>query len=187
MRVIAGDLKSRVIKTPKGEKVRPTSDRVRESVFSVVGECVVDSCALDLFAGAGSLGIEAISRGASHVTFVESSPDVAKVLEYNTSQLKIEDRATVREGDVFKVLKGLSTRRARFGIVFMDPPYSKDLAHKGMEALSSSAVVADGGLVVVQHGKRDPLDEDYGELVLVRVLEFGETRVSIYRRGACER
>lgn len=185
IRIIAGTLKSRLMKAPRGSAVRPTSDRVRESLFSVLGDSAEDCCVLDLFAGAGSLGIEAISRGASHVTFVENSPQAVPILRENIRNLDIHDKTTVTEADVFSVLKGFSRMPARFGMVFMDPPYSEGLAHKAMEALAVSGVVAEEGIVVVEYRKTDLLQQTYGDLTLTRVLEFGDTRVSIYRREPC--
>lgn len=187
IRVIAGTLKSRLMKTPRGGMVRPTSDRVRESLFSIVERDAEDCCVLDLFAGAGSLGIEAISRGASHVTFVENSPQVVPILKENIEDLDIRDRTTVMEADVLGVLKEFSTRRAKFGMVFMDPPYSESLAHRAMEALALSGVVAEDGIVVAEHRKTDLLEQTYGELTLTRVLKFGDTWISIYRREPCRR
>lgn len=175
-------MKSRQIKTSRGEGLRPTSDRVRESLFSVVGESVEDCCVLDLFAGAGSLGIEAVSRGASHVTFVDNSRQVVRILKENIERLNIKDRTTVKKGDALKVLKSLSARRARFSVVFLDPPYSKGLAQKAMKALASGGLLADSGVVAVEHSRKDPLDQEYGDLVLSRVLQFGDTCVSIYGR-----
>jgi len=186
-RIVAGKLKSRLVKTPKGDTVRPTSNRVRESVFSIVEDHAEDCCVLDLFAGAGSLGIEAISRGASHVTFVENSPHVVRVLKENIEHLDIQNRATVMKVDVFGVLKEFSTKGARFGMVFMDPPYSENLAHRVMKSLASSGVVAEDGIVVTEHGKADSLEQTYGELALTRVLKFGDTWVSIYRREPCRK
>lgn len=185
IRIIAGSLKSRLVNTPRGDIVRPTSNRVRESIFSVVEDHAENCCVLDLFAGAGSLGIEAISRGASHVTFVENSPQAVRVLRENIEHLDIQDRTTVMKVDVLGVLKEFSARRARFGMVFMDPPYSESLAHRAMAALALSGVVTEDGIVVAEHRKEDLLEQTYGELVLTRVLKFGDTWVSIYRREPC--
>jgi 16S rRNA (guanine966-N2)-methyltransferase len=186
MRVIAGLFKSRTIRAPRGDEVRPTSDRVRESLFSILGGEIDGSSVLDLFAGAGTLGIEAISRGAEFVTFVEISSKVVGILKANLESLGIEDRTAVFAGDVFKTLEELSRRQARFGVVFIDPPYSRGIAQRAVGALARSGVVREGGTVVVEHESRGPLLEEYDGLKLSRRAKFGETAVSIYRRHECQ-
>ncbi len=187
MRIIAGIFRSRTIKAPRGDEVRPTSDRVRESLFSILADEIEGSSVLDLFAGAGTLGIEAVSRGASLVTFVEVSSKVARVLKANLASLGVEDRAVVFERDVFEALKELSRRGARFGVVFMDPPYSEGIAGRAMEALAESGVVQEGGTVVAEHESGGPLLEKYGALDLSRRARFGETALSFYRREECQK
>lgn len=187
MRVIGGTLRSRKIKSPKGEEARPTSDRVRETLFSVIQSDVEGSCVLDLFAGPGTLGIEAISRGASFVTFVEMSPDVAKVLEANIEGLGIEEKSLVRREDGLKVLRDMTADNSTFGLIFMDPPYSAGLAGEALRLIAEGGIVAEDGLVVVEHSKEDSLGDPGGGLLVVRVLDFGGTHVAIYRREGCAR
>jgi 16S rRNA (guanine(966)-N(2))-methyltransferase RsmD len=187
MRVIGGTLKSRRIDSPKGEEARPTSDRVRESLFSVIQDEVEDSCALDLFSGPGTLGIEAISRGASFVTFVEKSRKVAEVLQANLESLGIADRGLVKVADVFKTVRDMSRNRANFGLVFMDPPYATGMAGEALRLVSEGGIVADDGLIVVEHAKAEPVEGLVEGLTLLRVLDFGQTKVSIYRRDVCAR
>jgi 16S rRNA (guanine(966)-N(2))-methyltransferase RsmD len=185
MRVIGGKLRSRRIYSPKGEEARPTSDRVRESLFSVIQGDVEDSCALDLFSGPGTLGIEAISRGASFVTFVEKSRKMATVLQRNLESLGITDRGLVKEADVFQAVRDMSRNGANFGLVFMDPPYSTGLAREALHLVAKGGIVAENGLVVVEHAKAEPLESPVKGLTRVRVLDFSPTHVSIYRRGVC--
>lgn len=185
MRVISGLLRSRRIDSPKGRDVRPTSDRVRESLFSVIERDVQDACVLDLFAGSGALGIEAISRGASFVTFVELSPRVAGVLRENLRALEIEEKASVTVGDAMETVRDLSRRRARFGVVFMDPPYSRGLSAAASSAVAEGGILAEDGVMVVEHAKKDILEAPPGGFWLARFLEFGDTVVSIYRRNGC--
>jgi 16S rRNA (guanine966-N2)-methyltransferase len=187
MRVIAGLFKSRTIRAPRGDEVRPTSDRVRESLFSILAGEIDGSSVLDLFAGAGTLGIEAVSRGAKFVTFVEMSSKVVGILKANLESLGIEDRTAVFAGDVFEALEELSRRRSRFGVVFIDPPYYKGTAQRAVEALARSGLVGEGGTVVVEHESRRLPLEEYNGLKLSRRVKFGETAVSIYRRHECQK
>jgi 16S rRNA (guanine(966)-N(2))-methyltransferase RsmD len=185
MRVTGGTLKSRQIRSPKGRSARPTSDRVRESLFAVIEGDVVDSCVLDLFAGPGTLGIEAISRGASFVTFVERSREVASVLRTNLRSLCIEDRASVRIEDSLEAVRRFSAGRASFGLVLLDPPYSVGLAAEALQRIMEGGIVTEGGVVAVEHSKRDSIQDSSVGFALDRVLEFGDTQVSIYRRKEC--
>jgi 16S rRNA (guanine966-N2)-methyltransferase len=185
MRVIGGMLRSKRIRSPKGRDARPTSERVRESLFSVIEDFVVDSCVLDLFAGPGTLGIEAISRGASFVTFVESSEEVANVLRSNLRDLNIEEKASVETVDALEAARRMSGERAKFGLVFIDPPYSTRLAVEALRIIAEGGILAEGGLAAVEHSKRDSIGDPPGELILEKVLRFGDTQVSILRRVRC--
>jgi len=187
MRIIGGTLRSRQIRSPEGKQARPTSDRVRESLFSVIGREVEDQCVLDLFAGPGTLGIEAVSRGASFVTFVEASERVSAVLRTNLRDLSIEEKASVKTGDVFDAVRGMSLRKAKFGLVFLDPPYSKGYAVRALRLVMESGIVPEDGMIVVEHSIREVMADPAVGFSLRKVLRFGETQVSIYRRQPCER
>ncbi|MCP5043204.1 MAG: pantetheine-phosphate adenylyltransferase [bacterium] len=155
MRVIAGLFRSRIlVPPPKG--VRPTSDRIRESLFQRLGN-LEGSRVLDLFAGTGALGIEAISRGASEVVFVDRASASLKALRKNLRNLEIEDRGVVIRGDVGSVLRRLVERDERFDLIFMDPPYDSDDVVPTLAALGRGPLLAPGVTLVVESAKRHPL------------------------------
>ena len=183
MRVIAGRLGSRRLRAaPRG--VRPTADRVRESLFAALGD-VEGARVLDLFAGSGALGIEALSRGASRVVFVEQARASLAVLRGNLDDLELHPGSEVLPIDARRALPLLAERGERFDLVLVDPPYRAGLYRAVLEALIEFALVAPGGSVVVERAKRNPLDpiegwlqereRTYGDTVLVHLREDVES------------
>lgn len=170
MRIIAGDFKSRRLVAPEGDQTRPTPDRLREALFSALGHRVVDTVFLDAYAGSGSVGIEALSRGAKRAIFVEKHPKALAALRANLASLGLSDRATVI---ATAVSRALPTQPA--DIVFLDPPYDRESEYTlAMEAIS------DAKLLLVQHSIRLNLPEVCGELCRVREMRQGDNVVSFY-------
>ena len=178
MRVIAGRLRGRRIEAPRGDQVRPTYDRVRESVFSIIGSRVRDASVLDLFAGSGSLGIEGLSRGAARATFVEKDPRVRGVLLRNIEVLGLGREASVLGGDAARLLeRGLPG--APFDLVFIDPPYASGLARETLCLLDAARDLAPGALTVVEHAAESEPDAPRA-LRCVRRARYGGIGVSFY-------
>ena len=182
MRVIAGVLKGRRIVTPKGVTTRPTADQVRIALMDTLGPWLPDARVLDLFAGAGGVGLEAISRGAAHVTFVERDPRALDALAENIRTLDLEARAHIARGDVVRQLGRLAGEGRRFEIVFLDPPYAADDGERTLAALGDGALIAPEGLVVAQHLTKRALPE-CGVLRGFRDRRFGETTLTFFRAG----
>lgn len=155
VRVVAGELGSRPLASPP-DGVRPTSDRVRESLFSRLGDLSQHNV-LDLYAGTGALGIEAISRGARQVTFVERAAPALKVLTKNLRTLDIEASSEVIRGDVAKGLRRLSKRGDRFDLILMDPPYDADVFGQTIAQIGAANLLEESGTLVVESAKRHPL------------------------------
>ncbi len=183
MRVVAGALRGRRLKGFKGREIRPTSDKVKEAVFSILtsrGFFTDAPRVLDLYAGTGALGIEALSRGAVEAVFVDSNSQSAALVRKNISDLGLEERSLVVVEKASRALRGLSKKDILFDIIFMDPPYGAGLIESTLEA--SLLVLDAGGLVVVEGPKA--LDLDLGEMGL-HVLDkriYGDTRVSFIGR-----
>lgn len=191
MRIAGGEFRGRVLKVPPGEAVRPTQDRVREALFSMIHFDLQGKTFLDLFAGSGAVALEALSRGASSATLVESNPRHLKVASENVKMLKCEARTSLVEADVFLWIRGQGGGR-RFGISFADPPYAliSEAGYAGiLEALSSNDVLAPGGLFIAEMhrgliGGGDPLrgcDAVEG-WDLCRDRTYGQTRLVIWKR-----
>jgi 16S rRNA (guanine966-N2)-methyltransferase len=180
MRVIAGELKGRRLEAPSWEGLRPTSDKLRETLFNVLAARVPGASVLDGYAGTGAVGIEALSRGAGSVTFIEQDPRAVRLIEGNLRRCGVADRYAIiraRFADVPARLPGRS-----FDIVFVDPPYGvRDMT----AALEGAALlVADSGILVVEHAKRDPAPTAAGALTRARELVSGDSALAFYRRAA---
>jgi len=179
MRIIAGALKGRRLAPVKG-RIRPTSAKVREALFSILGPAVAGLRVLDLFAGTGALGIEALSRGAAAAVFVEDHPESLKVLRRNLADLGLADRATVWPLPVATALKRLADRGESFGLAFLDPPYGGGEAVAALGALAAFDLLAPGARVVVEHSRRESLPEACGALTRLSVRRYGDTQVAFY-------
>lgn len=186
MRVIAGTYRSRVLKSLKGLALRPTSDKLRETLFNVLGPSVAGSRFVDLFAGTGAIGIEALSRRAAEVVFMENHPSAAVLILKNLESLDIRSGATVLAVDALRGMEKLSSRpksdSAGYDFVFLDPPYAaaKDYA-RVLEFLGSANLLAPGGIVIAEHRRSFNLPEEAGALRRYRVLKQGDAALSFYR------
>ena len=179
LRVIAGEWRGRRLATPEGEDTRPTSDRVREALFSMLGPLDEDTRVLDLFAGSGALGIEALSRGAAEATFADDDRRAIAVVRANLEALGAgRDVATTHRADARAVLRDARTRLDAYDLVFLDPPYP--LAQELGEALQDDlhAVLAAGGRIVTESGRRQPMTLD--RLTLAKERRYGITMIRIY-------
>ena len=183
MRVIAGTFRSRPLAAPPGLSTRPTSDRLRETLFNVLAPRIQGAAFLDLYAGSGAIGIEALSRGAANVTFVERAAPALKVLRANLDHLSLTQGVRIHAGSVVSYLRGPRSGAAEFDIVFLDPPYDAASEYAavlnllGGEAL---AFLATGAIVIAEHRKKEKLDPLYGSLERTRLLEQGDAALSFY-------
>lgn len=185
MRVIAGKYRSRRLKGPGTMRLRPTSDRLRETLFNVLGPSIADSYFVDLFAGTGAVGIEAISRGARDVFFVESSAKAARLIRDNLASLEIRSGAEVIEADAVRGLERLAARHLLADFIFLDPPYEKaDDYSAVLEFLDASHLIAPRGIVIVEHFSKMELPERLIRLECTREIEQGDTLLSFYRLAA---
>jgi 16S rRNA (guanine966-N2)-methyltransferase len=185
MRIIAGTFRSRTLEAPAGLATRPTSDRLRETLFNVLTPKIGGARFLDLYAGSGAVGIEAISRGAADVEFVERAEPALRVLRANLARLALTAGFRIHGAGVGAVLRKMKPG-AGFDLVFLDPPY--DAAHEyaatlGLLGGGAKSLLADGAVVIAEHRKKERLEERYGELGRVRLLEQGDAALSFYAVG----
>lgn len=185
MRVIAGTCKGRRLVAPKGSQTRPALDRIKESVFSILFD-VSGLSVLDLFAGSGSVGIEALSRGASSATFVENDSAALKALTTNLETCGFEQQSTIIKQDVARALTRLTKQGTEFDLIFVDPPYLKDLVNKTLAQLGASDLVHDGSRIVVEHHPKEPIDDIPG-LILTDTRKYGQTLISFLERAKGKR
>ena len=178
MRVIAGEFRSRVLKSLPGTDVRPTSDKMRQTLFNILSDTVEGMVFVDAYAGTGAVGIEAISRGARQVIFIEKDRQTAGLIKSNLAMLKAETRARVIHGPAGIYLGGMGA-----DIVFIDPPYPLTAEYEAaMDAVSRRKIP----LVIVQHSSRYELKEEYGPLHRTRIVKQGENSLTFFRLSAAE-
>ena len=183
MRIIAGEFKSRLLTFPKNKLTRPMMDRVREMVFNILGDFVKDASILDVFAGCGSIGLEALSRGADEVTFVENGPWALKTLHQNLERLELKDRAVVLTIDVEKALKRLQHQHKNFSIIFLDPPYNQGLVKKILLHLDQSDIVTPLTQIILHHSRQEKLPESLEKLQVLREKRIGQACLSFLSGG----
>lgn len=181
MRIIAGVLKGRALVTPRGHRTRPTADQVRIALIDALMPHLPDARVLDLFAGAGGVGLEALSRGAAQATFVERDPRAIVALRQNVTALGVRGRARVLQAPVDRALDRLAEEGALFDVVFLDPPYDADLVDKTLERLGTGDVITTDAVVVAQHLTKRAPPGTRGLLTAVRQRRFGETTLTFFR------
>jgi 16S rRNA (guanine(966)-N(2))-methyltransferase RsmD len=182
MRIIAGTYKGRNLKSPPSMDVRPTSDRLRETLFNVIAPRIQESRFLDLCAGSGAVGIEALSRGASHATFVDRSRRSCTLIESNLELCRVpEDQQVIYCSEAYEFLR--QTSSPAWDIIFFDPPYQQDyLKTLKFVGTNSSKLLTDEGILIVEHHHKTTLPEIAGNLHRTRVLKQGDSSLSFYQK-----
>lgn len=185
MRIVSGIYKGRRLTSPKGRGVRPTLEVVREAIFDSLGPAVQGARVLDLFAGSGALGLEALSRGADSVTWCDSGPRSVAAIRENIKRMGVpKQQCRVLAMTALRAIRFLEKREERFDLVFVDPPYESYLYEETLLALSLAGLTQPGGDVVVEHAKRIEVSNVFGDLILERGRRYGETCVAWFERAA---
>jgi 16S rRNA (guanine(966)-N(2))-methyltransferase RsmD len=184
VRVIAGISKGMRLKSPKGLKTRPTTDRVKESIFSMINPYIIDSIVLDLFSGTGSLGIEALSRGAEKAYFIDHNKNSINVIKENIQYTNFEKKSTVLFCDAQRAIKELALGKHEVDIVFMDPPYLKGLIIPSIQAIETEGILKREGIILVEHDLKDSLPEYVGKFKKIKEKKYGNTLITIYSEEA---
>lgn len=185
MRVIGGEFKGKKLKSVKKAKIRPTSVRVKTSIFDILKDEIKGKKILDLYAGTGALGIEALSRGADFVTFVDSSHKSIEIIKKNLEELKFKDKTKTFKLDSLKFIRRESLEKEecvcikRYDIIFCDPPYQKETASKVLDLISKTDILKENGIFILEHHKKEILQEKKN-LVLLKERRFGDTVVSFF-------
>jgi 16S rRNA (guanine966-N2)-methyltransferase len=178
MRIIAGEYKNRRINMPS--HIRPTQDKVRKALFDILGD-VCGLRFLELFAGSGAVGLEALSRGAAELTLVEHNRDALKTINKNIASLKLES-CEVYALQADKAIKKFHRDQNKFDIIFLDPPYYGEISKKTLQILGAYDILAPNGLIIAQHFKKESLPEAEGDLTLFRQSRYGDTALSFYKK-----
>ena len=181
MRIITGSARGVRLKSPAGDGTRPTADRTREALFSILGARVYDAQVLDLFAGTGALALESLSRGAAHAVLVDRATH--KILTENAQRTKLTACAEIRRGDVYGLIAALADEGRRFDLIFADPPYARGDNARVLAAVDAAALLATDGLFVLEQGAGESVIEYSGRLSFVRERRYGAARICFYAEG----
>lgn len=179
MRVISGKARGLVLKTPDGMKTRPTADRVKEAMFSILQFDLPGTSVLDLFGGTGQLGIEAISRGAKSAVFVDAGDAPCKLIEENLHRAKMETQGRIVHSDYMTFLLQC---RETFDIIFLDPPYAEIFLENAIKKISEIDILQTGGIIVAEHHAEKPLELDINGFTRSKDYKYGKTLLTFYRK-----
>ncbi len=178
MRVITGEFRGRKLESPDTNDIRPTSDKVKEACFNILMNDIYGSVCCDLFAGTGSLGIEALSRGAERCYFGDNSREAVRLIKTNVAKCGAEERAVIINGDYKKVLKRIPEK---VDIFFLDPPYRSGVYERCLDAIAALDLLGEDGIIIAEHETKIKLPETYGGYQLIRDRKYGKTSLAIYR------
>lgn len=181
MRVISGIARGRNLKAPRGLKTRPTTDRVKEALFNILGQTIPESSFLDLFAGSGAIGIEALSRGAEKVILVEKDTQALRAIKENLEKTGFSDKARVIPKDVYIALNTLQNEQ--YDYIFMDPPYLQEHEGKVLSIIDRLGLLKEKGIIVIESSKLDTLPPQMGRISLYREEKYGDTLLSFYHNA----
>jgi 16S rRNA (guanine966-N2)-methyltransferase len=184
LRIIGGYLKRKKLLTPEGRLTRPTTDRVRESLFNILNTEVQEAWVLDLFSGSGALGIEALSRGAAKAVLLDNDPAALTVIKHNIASCRLHSRTVMMQCDILQHLGCIQSFRYCFDLVFMDPPYARAMILQTLHNLNISGVVKEDALIVIEHSSREPIPQRVDHFSLFDQRKYGKTRLSFMRYAA---
>ena len=182
MRIIAGEYKSRKIKQPKAERTRSTKDRIREAVFNMIAGEVPGSVVMDLFAGSGAFGLEALSRGAKKAVFVEKDARSARVIKENIGLLKVQERTLIITKDAFKAIE--DSEGDKFDLIFADPPYNSNMIKKVLIIINQCDIVNSSGFLVLEHHKNEDIPDSVGNVSIYKQRTYGKITISVFKKNA---
>lgn len=181
MRVISGRFKGHTLKAVAGKQTRPTTDKVKETMFNIVGPYFSGGLGLDLFAGSGNLGIEAISRGLEKVIFVDKDWNAVQTIKRNLQSCKIDhQQSEVYRNDAKRALKALSKRNLQFQLILLDPPYSRRILIELLEFINENHMLDKNGTIICEHGHDGELPEQVGQLYQKKSSEFGSIGLTFF-------
>jgi len=186
MRIVGGTLRGRKIYAPRGRDTRPTSDRVREALFNILGDRVIGRRVLDLFAGTGALGLEALSRGAARAVFVDDNPRALAAIGRNIQALDLTHLTSIVKADLRRGPGPLKNEKTPFNLIFIDPPYGRGLIRRAMTDISKAGLVSADSIVIAEHSSRDELSGLPENWLLTGEKSYGRTGISIFTHKGVE-
>lgn len=183
MRVIAGEFKGRRLEGPDNDYIRPTTDKVKEAMFSIIGGKILDSKCVDLFSGTGNIGLEAISRGAQKCYFCDNSGKAMGIIKRNISYCKADEQAEIMAGDFRRSLEKIRDTGDKIDFFFLDPPYNAGYYDKAMEIIAAGEILTFDGMIVAEHPRELLLPNNIAGLEMIKERRYGRIVLSIYVRS----
>lgn len=183
MRVISGNKKGHILKRPKNSNIRPTQDRVKESLFNILGYIPGTSQVLDLFSGSGSIGIEFLSRGAKECHFIDNSKESIRTIKKNLTCTKLTSKAFVYKVDAFMAMKKFSKKGIKFDYIFVDPPYFKGFEDSILEELCNTKIIKENGIIIIEHSKKNILKDSVNYLIKNDSRNYGDKCLTFYKKS----
>ena len=183
MRIIAGDFKGRKIEMPVGYDIRPTTEKVKEAMFSIIGSVIYDAVAVDLFSGTGNLGLEALSRGAEKCYFCDNNRSSIELIKRNIANCRAEEWSVLIPGDYEKCLMWISEKGEKVDIFIIDPPYKKGLYDRCFELIDELDLLAEGGLIIAEHKREDEFPDEMSGFTKLKDRHYGTITLSVYEES----
>ena len=180
MRVTAGTLKNRKIKSREGRETRPTLERIKEAIFSIIGDKVVDAKFLDLYSGTGNIAIEALSRGAKRAVMIEQDKEALRIIIDNIDTLGLTNVSRAYKNDVSRAIEILGRKNEKFDIIFLDPPYKENISILTIEKVSENNILAEGGIIISEHSIYEKMPEKIGNFVKYDERNYNKKIVTFY-------
>jgi len=180
MRVTAGTLKNRKIKSREGRETRPTLERIKEAIFSIIGDKIVDAKFLDLYSGTGNIAIEALSRGAKRAVMIEQDKEALRIIIDNIDTLGLTNVSRAYKNDVSRAIEILGRKNEKFDIIFLDPPYKENISILTIEKVSENNILAEGGIIISEHSIYEKMPEKIGNFVKYDERNYNKKIVTFY-------
>lgn len=181
MRITSGYLKNKVIYSREGNETRPTLERVKEAIFSIIYDKVIDANFLDLYSGTGNMSFEAISRGAKRAIMIENDKEALRVIIENVNKLKLEDKCRAYKNKVLRAIEILENKGEKYDIIFMDPPYKENLTVETLKKIDNHNILKEDGIIICEHGKYEQLDDEIGRFIKYDERNYNKKVVSFFK------
>ena len=181
MRITSGTLKNRKIKSREGKETRPTLERIKEAIFSIIGDKITDARFLDLYSGTGNMAIEALSRGAGRAVMIEQDKEALRIIIDNVNDLKLDGKCRAYKNDVFRAVEILGRKNEKFDVIFLDPPYKENITEKTLEKISESEILAEDGIIISEHSVYEKSKDTVGNLVKYDERDYNKKIVTFYK------
>lgn len=180
MRIISGKARGKILKTPENDNIRPTLDRVKENLYNIIGFSIRNAVVLDLFSGTGAIGIEALSRGAKQVYFVDKDKKSYELTKFNVQSAKLEENAVILNKDAENALLEFESKALKFDIIFLDPPYNKGIVQKILQQLEKYNIMQSEGVIIVETDREEETPEKIGKFFKQKEKSYSSTKITFY-------